>query len=467
MLLSALLLALREIRRNLMRSFLTVLGIVIGVAAVITMVTLGNGATRMVSDQISSLGSNLLMLRPGQRLGPGRDSAGSPNFRKADVEAIRTQVGSLQVVAPTVSRSVTLVAGNNNWSSSINGTTNDYLIAGNWKLAAGREFLDDEERAGKAVCIIGETVRKELFDNRNPLGDEIRVKTFSCQVVGLLASKGQGAMGMDQDDLVLMPLNTVQRRLAGNQDISGMMIALQNGADTPTVMAQIRALLRERRKLAENEADNFNVMDTRQIAETLSGTIRTMTGLLGAFVLLLVGVMATQLDMASKLENEVQKRQIEEQKRMSLEKALAIPLASGRITLNNGRIGISGKLLFELNSDKLEPEGRKLLKSLVLPLRSYLQTRDEMLMVSGFTDDQSIKSRNRQFEDNWELSAQRALTVTRTLIEEGMPSSMLFAAAFGQEQPLVANTNEKARAQNRRVEMAPVPKAANAAARKS
>jgi flagellar motor protein MotB len=163
------------------------------------------------------------------------------------------------------------------------------------------------------------------------------------------------------------------------------------------------------------------------------------------------------------LENEVQKRQIEEQKRLSLEKALAIPLASGRITLNNGRIGISGKLLFKLNSDKLEPEGRRLLKSLVVPLRSYLQTRDEMLMVSGFTDDKSITSRNRQFEDNWELSAQRALTVTRTLIEEGMPSSLLFAAAFGQEQPLVANTNEKARAQNRRVEMAPVPKASNAA----
>ena len=186
-----------------------------------------------------------------------------------------------------------------------------------------------------------------------------------------------------------------------------------------------------------------------------------MTGLLGAFVLLLVGVMAAQLDMASQLENEVQKRQIEEQKRLSLEKALAIPLASGRITLNNGRIGISGKLLFELNSDKLEPEGRKLLKSLVVPLRSYLQTRDEMLMVSGFTDDQSIKSRNRQFEDNWELSAQRALTVTRTLIEEGMPSSMLFAAAFGQEQALVANTSEQNRAQNRRVEIAPVPKTAH------
>jgi flagellar motor protein MotB len=188
-----------------------------------------------------------------------------------------------------------------------------------------------------------------------------------------------------------------------------------------------------------------------------------MTGLLGAFVLLLVGVMAAQLDMASQLEVEVQKRQIEEQKRLSLENALAIPLASGRITLNNGRIGISGKLLFKLNSDQLEPEGRQLLKSLVLPLRSYLQTRDEMLMVSGFTDDKAVTSRNREFADNWDLSAQRALTVTRTLIEEGMPASMLFAAAFGQEQALVPNTNEQARAQNRRVEMAPVPKASNAA----
>ncbi|MDP4770792.1 MAG: OmpA family protein [Limnohabitans sp.] len=186
-----------------------------------------------------------------------------------------------------------------------------------------------------------------------------------------------------------------------------------------------------------------------------------MTGLLGAFVLLLVGVMAAQLDMASQLEVEVQKRQIEEQKRLSLENALAIPLASGRITMNNGRIGISGKLLFKLNSDQLEPEGRQLLKSLVLPLRSYLQTRDEMLMVSGFTDDRAITSRNREFADNWELSAQRALTVTRTLIEEGMPSPLLFAAAFGQEQALVPNTSEQARAQNRRVEMAPVPKANN------
>jgi flagellar motor protein MotB len=184
-----------------------------------------------------------------------------------------------------------------------------------------------------------------------------------------------------------------------------------------------------------------------------------MTGLLGAFVLLLVGVMATQLELASSLQAEVSKRQAEERQRQSLEKVLAIPLASGRITLNQGRIGISGKLLFELNSDQLQPEGRQLLRSLVVPLRGYLAGRDEILMVSGFTDDKTVGSRNRKFEDNWELSAQRALTVTRTLIEEGMPSSMLFAAAFGQEQPLVPNTSEKARAQNRRVEMAPVPRA--------
>jgi putative ABC transport system permease protein len=291
MLMNALLLALREIRRNLMRSFLTVLGIVIGVAAVITMVTLGNGATKMVSDQISSLGSNLLMMRPGQRLGPGRDSAGAPAFKQADVEAIEQQINGLQVVAPVVGRSVTLVVDMRNWSSTVNGTTNAYFIAGNWKLAAGRTFADDEEKAGKAVCVIGNTVRKELFGSQSPLGSELRVKTFSCQVIGVLASKGQGAFGMDQDDIVIMPIKTVQRRLTGTLDIASLMISLKNGANTQSVMAQIRSLMRERRKLADNEDDNFNVMDTRQIAETLSGTIRTMTGLLGAVaaVSLLVG----------------------------------------------------------------------------------------------------------------------------------------------------------------------------------
>ncbi len=188
-----------------------------------------------------------------------------------------------------------------------------------------------------------------------------------------------------------------------------------------------------------------------------------MSGLLGAFVLILVAVLGVQLELATSLEAEINKRKVEEQRRMTLEKALAIPLASGRITLNNGRIGISGRVLFALNSDQLQPDGRQLLNSLVLPLRAYLASRDELLMVSGFTDDRSIREGNSRFVDNWELSAQRALTVTRALIDEGMPPSMVFAAAFGAEQPVTPNSDEAARQQNRRVEMAPVPKSAPAA----
>ena len=291
MLLNALLLALRAIRRNLMRSFLTVLGIVIGVAAVITMVTLGNGATRMVSDQISSLGSNLLIMRPGQNVGPGRDSAGAPAFKLADVDAIQNQIPALRAVAPMVGSKVTLVAANQNWSSQVSGTTNAYFSAGNWNIAQGRSFEEDEEAAGKAVCVIGNTVKKQLFGNTSPIGNELRVKNFACQIVGLLTAKGQGAMGQDQDDVVLMPIRTVQRRLTGTQDVSTVLLSMRDGVSSSTVMENISRLMRERRKLGENDDDNFSLMDTKQIAETLSGTIRTMTGLLGAVaaVSLLVG----------------------------------------------------------------------------------------------------------------------------------------------------------------------------------
>jgi len=288
---NTLLLSLREIRRNLMRSFLTILGIVIGVSAVITMVTLGNGATQAVSDQISSLGSNLLMLRTGQRLGPARDSAGTPKFRIADAEAISAQVGLLNAVAPTVGSGVTLVYGAENWSSTVTGTTAAYFSAGNWRLADGRIFTDMEERSGKAVCVIGATIRKELFGDENPLGSELRVKKFSCEVIGLLAAKGQGAMGMDQDDVVVMPLRTVQRRLTGNQDVSTILISMKDGASSEKVIEQVKSLMRERRNISENEDDNFSIMDTKEIAQTLSGTISTMTSLLGAVaaVSLLVG----------------------------------------------------------------------------------------------------------------------------------------------------------------------------------
>jgi len=190
-----------------------------------------------------------------------------------------------------------------------------------------------------------------------------------------------------------------------------------------------------------------------------------MSGLLGAFVLILVGVLGVQMELATSLEAEVKKRQIEEQRRMALEKALAIPLASGRVTLYNGRIGISGSVLFSLNSDQLQPDGRQLLKVLAGPLNAYLKSRDELLMVSGFTDDRPVRESNTRFHDNLELSAQRALTVTRALVEEGIPSSTVFAAAFGPEQPVASNDDIKGRSQNRRVEMAPVPKSSAASAK--
>ncbi len=187
-----------------------------------------------------------------------------------------------------------------------------------------------------------------------------------------------------------------------------------------------------------------------------------MAGLVGAFVLVFIGVLLTQVDLVNSLQAEVAKRQQEESRRIALEKALAIPLASGRVTLNNGRIGISGSVLFDFSSDQLRPEGTQLLQALVPPLQVYLGERDEMLMVSGFTDNKPITTGNAQYQDNLELSAQRALTVTRTLIQQGMPRERLFSAAFGAEQPVANNDTEPGRALNRRVEMAPVPRAAPA-----
>ncbi|KQX30018.1 OmpA family protein [Variovorax sp. Root434] len=191
-----------------------------------------------------------------------------------------------------------------------------------------------------------------------------------------------------------------------------------------------------------------------------------MAGLLGAFVLILVCAIGMQLELASKLETEVKQRQAEAKRRQTLEQALAGPLAAGRVTLNNGRIGISGSVLFAFNSAELQPEGRQLLKSLAAPLSAYLKSRDEILMVSGFTDDRQMRDNARQFADNWELSAQRALTVTRALIESGIPSSSIFAAAFGSEQAVASNADADGRSKNRRVEMAPTPRPSNNASAK-
>ena len=290
MLLNTLMLALRSIRRNLMRSFLTILGIVIGVSAVITMVTLGNGATLAVQNQISGLGTNLLQVRPGQRMGPG-GGGNAVAFKESDADAIATQIGGIAAVAPEARTNSTLVAFGRNWSSSVIGSTNDWLTTGNWKLVSGREFSNDEQRGGAAVCLIGETVRRELFGAQAALGAQLRVKQISCEIVGLLASKGQGAFGNDQDDVVLVPLKTLQRRITGNNRVNSLLVSMQDGSDAKRVTAGITQLLRERRKLASTDEDNFNVLDTKQLADTLSGTTKVMTMLLGAVaaVSLLVG----------------------------------------------------------------------------------------------------------------------------------------------------------------------------------
>ncbi|HYC57023.1 MAG TPA: ABC transporter permease [Candidatus Binatia bacterium] len=286
-----LLLALRQIRRNALRSFLTVLGIVIGVAAVITMVTVGGGATAKISADISSLGSNILYVSPGQGRGPGRGSSNSRPFTERDVEALAEQIGSLAAVAPTSSSAAVVVYGNANRNTTIVGTTNDYFVARAWPLASGRLFNEAELRSGKAVCVIGQTVRQELFGGIDPVGELIRAGKVTCQVIGLLIAKGQSGMGSDQDDTVIMPLHTLQRRLTGNQDVSSMLVSVSDESSTDKAARDIRMLMRERRHLSAGDEDDFSVFDMKEIAATLTGTTRVLTTLLGAVaaVSLLVG----------------------------------------------------------------------------------------------------------------------------------------------------------------------------------
>jgi putative ABC transport system permease protein len=265
------------------------------VSAVITMVTLGNGATASIQAQISGLGTNLLLVMPGQR-GPGGGGGGGggvPRFIEADASAIQSQIGGVAAVAPQGRASVTVVANGRNWVTSVTGSTNEWFTTGNWKLAAGRIFAPDEQLGGAAVCIIGETVRREIFGGTvglTGLGAQLRVKQFSCNVIGILASKGQSGTG-DQDDTVVVPLHTLQRRVTGSRKVDVLSVSMQDGADSASLKAGLTQLLRERRKLAAGDADNFNIFDTQQLAETLSSTMGVLTNLLGAVaaVSLLVG----------------------------------------------------------------------------------------------------------------------------------------------------------------------------------
>ncbi|QPK63644.1 ABC transporter permease [Methylomonas sp. LL1] len=286
----ALRLAFRELRRNLMRSILTMLGIIIGVAAVIVLVTLGSGATQQVTQQIASLGSNLLMITGGKRMGPGQ-SASAPAFKIADAEAIMREIPELAAVAPQASASSTAIVANENWGTSVTGGTAELFSVNNRQIAEGRIFTPSEARSGAAVCVIGETVRDKLFGRQSPLGARVRLQKLSCEIVGLLEAKGQSSMGTDQDDIVVMPLRTFQRRIAGNNDVTMIQVSAQDGVSTDTVKLALQRVLRVRRHISADEDDNFNVMDMKEIASMLSGTTQMMTSLLGAVaaVSLLVG----------------------------------------------------------------------------------------------------------------------------------------------------------------------------------
>jgi len=290
---NAFVLAVREIGRNLTRAFLTVLGVFIGVAAIITMVTLGQGATLAVKAQISSLGSNLLTMRPGAGFGARTSSAGVPHFTEKDAEILGDQIAGIAALAPIRAAGLSTIYLDNARVSAVTGTTPVYFLINKWTLAEGRFFTDADLRSGAAVCVIGNTVRTELFGGENPLGAKIRIGRASCEVIGLLRTKGQAGMG-DQDDTIIVPLSAMQRRLLGktsSHDIDQIAISAQDGTDSVALIAEITLLMRQRRNLRSNQDNNFNIFDTRQIAETLGATTQLMTTLLAAVaaVSLLVG----------------------------------------------------------------------------------------------------------------------------------------------------------------------------------
>lgn len=288
---TTLILALRSIRRHLLRSFLTILGIVIGVAAVVTMVTLGKATTAAVQQQIAALGTNILQIRPGQGFGRGGGGPRPPDFDPRDVDVIAQEVAGVTAVAPQAQAAATAIHDGANWSTTINGTTGAYFQVQPWPLTQGRYFTPAEESAGKAVCIIGNTVRQNLFRGGEAVGRRFRVGSISCDVIGVLSTRGQAGFGGDQDDVVIMPIKTVQRRFTGSRDIRLMLVGVDQRYATAGVQASITDLLRERRQISGGKADNFNIFDTRQISDTLTGTTTLLTRIVAtvAAISLIVG----------------------------------------------------------------------------------------------------------------------------------------------------------------------------------
>jgi putative ABC transport system permease protein len=292
MFVNAVLLALREIRRNVLRSSLTILGIVIGVAAVITMVTIGEGATAQVQADIQKLGTNLLQVFRGQGFGgPGGARSTAAPFTLEDVRAIEEEISGVRAVAPSANTMAQAIYSNENWSTQVTGTSDKFIDVRDWPLALGRNFSESELRAGAAVCLLGETVRQELFGEQDPLGASIRLQKLSCQVIGVLTPKGQSGFGQNQDDIVLVPLRTLQRRMAGNADVGAILVSAREGVSTEKVQADIERLLRERRRIRSDADDDFNVRDLKEIASAFTNSTRVLTALLGAVaaVSLIVG----------------------------------------------------------------------------------------------------------------------------------------------------------------------------------
>lgn len=290
MLWDAVQLAFTAIVRNKLRSFLTVLGVVIGVAAVIAMVTVGAGSSAQVSASVERLGTNVLVIRPGRvRMGPPSGES-APRFKLKDAEAL-AELSVVGFVAPQASSSYSVVAGNANTSTQVTGSTADYLTVQNWPIALGRNFELGEEAAGSAVCVLGQTVRKTLFGSSDPLGETIRVRGLACQVIGVLSQRGAGSFGQDQDDLVLMPIKTLHRRLQGETDVTSIQVALRKSVASEDGIRAVQTLLRERREIAIGQADNFSVTDMKDFNQLLSGVNSVMSGLLSAVaaVSLLVG----------------------------------------------------------------------------------------------------------------------------------------------------------------------------------
>ncbi|HEX4294408.1 MAG TPA: ABC transporter permease [Rhizomicrobium sp.] len=288
MIMNALLLALREIRNNLLRAGLTTLGVVIGVAAVILMVTLGAGATKRVTSDIGSLGNNMLILVPGQQRGP--PTAVTP-FDMSTVDAVQREIPGLSEVVPELAVQGVAVNGNRNHATQIDGTTNAYMRTRSWDMSDGREFSPAEILGGKSVCIVGQTVRHELYGDQVLLGTRLRVNKATCEIVGFLAPKGESIFGQDMDDIILMPLKTVQRRLAGNTEVNVIRISVANEAGIPGAKEQITRLMRERRHILPGQFDDFDVEDLKEITQIITGVTVILTAFLSAVaaVSLLVG----------------------------------------------------------------------------------------------------------------------------------------------------------------------------------